>query len=204
MKIKITKTQWQKIGNFGGWIKKSSLVDNLYDVYREEIDNILQEYFSENRVAGSKMSWSVIPFNQIKRIWQDYALYGIVRNERGMDNIVEQIVKIFAKLCASTDLAGHGQFFDIEEYLEENGYPHINGDNWDFYESFLNTEYGSPVSDYGIKPIYSLIEKLENAKTAEEKLLIVDRILNVIHRRGDLSKLFIEGGVQSLDNLSER
>ena len=82
--------------------------------------------------------------------------------------------------------------------------------NYDFYEDFLRVQQGSdenpsyeiPVSDYGLKPLWELAEELVNSTSYEESLVIVDQMLNVIHQRGDLASLFVEGGIRSLAELS--
>ena len=111
------------------------------------------------------------------------------------------MLQILARLTATNDLAGHGQISD-EEIKDITGYKMPHGQNWDFYFDFLNTQYGSPVSDYGLPKLNDIAAKLMMAKTPEHQLLYVDQMLNVIHQRGDLSALFIEGGEKSLSQLA--
>jgi len=70
------------------------------------------------------------------------------------------------------------------------------------YFDFLSTKFGVPISDYGLKPLWSLAEKLIETQDYVQKLIIIDRMLNVVHQRGDLAALFIEGGYESLQQLS--
>jgi hypothetical protein len=58
------------------------------------------------------------------------------------------------------------------------------------------------ISDYGLKPLQELAGKLLDATTAEEKLLLLDRVLNVCHRRSDLATWFVQGGRGALDELN--
>ena len=46
------------------------------------------------------------------------------------------------------------------------------------------------------------MKQLRKAKTPEEKIVIIDQILNVAHQRSDLASWFIEGGSYSLSKLS--
>lgn len=173
--------------------------DNLYDMIREEQYNIMQEYYSDSRVKGQKMSWSVIPFARLKKIWEDYARDGIVKDESGMNEIVEKMIKILVRLHASNDLSGHGNGVDYEDEL---GVEDPGSRNADFYFDFLNTEYGEPCSDYGLDKLWKIAFNLIKTTNAEQQLLLVDQMLNVVHQRGDLSALFVEGGISSLNTLS--
>ena len=44
--------------------------------------------------------------------------------------------------------------------------------------------------------------KLLRAKGPEEKLLLIDRMLNVVHQRSDIAEWFVEGGSRALAQLS--
>ena len=183
--------------------KAQSDIYDMYDLVLEERGKLVEEYNTPSRQEGTNMSWSVIPFNQLKKIWEDYVTYGVVHNTRGLDTIVEKILRNLARLQASTELAGHTSGPSAEETFEEHGYEPVDGKNIDFYFDFLNTEFGAPVSDYGLDPLWKLAEQLMSAQTYEEKLVLVDQMLNVVHQRGDLAALFIEGGSYSLSELSE-
>jgi len=174
---------------------------DLYEEVNEHVSSILSEYYDESRVQGSQMSWSVVPFARLQKIWQDYMKYGFVRDEKGLNMIADQILQNISKLEAATQLAGHGQLSD-EEIEEQYGYKAPEGDNADFYFDFLSTKFGVPISDYGLKPLWSLAEKLIETQDYVQKLIIIDRMLNVVHQRGDLAALFIEGGYESLQQLS--
>ncbi len=189
-------------------VKIYRIATDIYDLYEmvdDEKRSIVSDFFSESRVDGSMMSWSVVPFARLKKIWQDYIKYNVVHDQRGLDSILNRILRNIARLQASTDLAGHSQGGSLEEFLgdEEEEFELDDDKQFDFYESFLNTEYGVPISDYGLKPLWDLAFKAIETNSSEEKLVLIDRILNVIHQRGDLAALFIEGGSGSLSELSK-
>lgn len=74
-----------------------------------------------------------------------------------------------------------------------------------FYEYYQNDpegRMGSFISDYGLKPLEDLLIELLHASTPEEKLLIIDRMLNVVHQRSDIADWFVEGGSHALQQLS--
>lgn len=178
----------------------------FYEGLAEEMDThqrqIIDEYYDKKRKKGTKMSWSVIPFARLKRIWEDYVNFGFVRDVKGLQEIEKQMLNNLTKLQAATDLAGHGSGVDLEELVEDLGYKPIDGRNTDFYFDFLETEYGAPVSDYGLPKLWEIVSEFPRAKTPEERLLLIDRMLNVVHQRGDLAALFVEGGSKSLSQLS--
>jgi hypothetical protein len=173
--------------------------DFVNSVHEQYVD-ILGNYYDEKRQVGSKMSWTVIPFARLKKIWTDYATMGFVRDERGMQSIVDKMIEILARLNASNDLAGHGRMSD-EDIMDLTGYEIPDGNNYDFYFDFINTDYGVPVSDYGLPKLNDLAAKLMMARTSEQQLFYVDQMLSVVHQRGDLAALFIEGGWDSLQEL---
>jgi hypothetical protein len=185
------------------WYKKSQqfkeLEDLVYDV-DDEYRQILTEYYDRKRKREQMMSWKVIPFSRLKKIWEDYSKYGVVRDTKGMDSIVEDMLHNLSRLQAATQLAGHTQI-DSKERAKEMGLRHPHPKNWNFYCKFLETPYGTPISDFGLDKLWKLADQLLHAPTYENKLLIVDQMLNVVHQRGDLAALFIEGGINSLNDL---
>jgi hypothetical protein len=58
------------------------------------------------------------------------------------------------------------------------------------------------ISDYGLKPLQELVEELYKQKTPEQRLVTVDKMLNVVHMRSDLASWFVEGGSSALSSLS--
>lgn len=149
------------------------------------------------------MEWNVISFPRLKKIWQDHARYHIIRDVRGMEYIVDMMIKNVARLQATTELAGHEQGGDVDQYLDDNEMEPLKDEEQksDFYHYYLETEYGTPISDYGLKPLWDLLKELIEVDTPEEQLVIVDRMLQVVHQRGDMAALFVQGGSKALMDL---
>lgn len=59
------------------------------------------------------------------------------------------------------------------------------------------------ISDYAMKPLMELAHDLLKADSAEEKMLLLDRVFNVVHPRGDIASLFVVGGSKALTELAE-
>ena len=184
---------------------------DFFDMIRENQQDILYDYIYSHK---EEMDWRVIPFARLKKIWQDYARMGIVRDEKGLDMIVDMMLNNIARLQATTELALHTER-GMKDILEEHGLDDevedkdtikqidkvLDGTNYEFYEDYLNTQYTTPISDYGLKPLMDLANRLVSATTDGEKIMIIDQMLQITHQRGDLAALFVEGGAKSLTDL---
>lgn len=58
------------------------------------------------------------------------------------------------------------------------------------------------ISDYGLEPLQKLLIQLRNTHTAEQKIPIIDQMLNIAHQRSDLASWFVKGGSHALSDLS--
>jgi hypothetical protein len=58
------------------------------------------------------------------------------------------------------------------------------------------------ITDYGLQPLQKLLIQLANENNSEKKLIVIDKILNVVHQTTDLAAWFIEGGSRSLSLIS--
>lgn len=59
------------------------------------------------------------------------------------------------------------------------------------------------ISDYGIEPIINILNEYDENLPPEKVLVLVNKILDVYHCRGDLSSIFVQGGSKSLSAISE-
>ena len=73
---------------------------------------------------------------------------------------------------------------------------------FDYYQNDPKEKLGGFISDYGLDPLLKLQSELLRSTTPEEKLLIIDRMLNVVHQRSDIAEWFVEGGSKALSQLS--
>jgi len=141
-------------------------------------------------------SWPVMPAARVIKIWNDYAKLGFVRDEEGIDKLADIVHHVIMRLGVNTELSGHSSY-DPSEFFKENGI-----DEEQFLDWSVDEDGQYILSDYAWKGLTPLNLSLYEAETPEEKLQFIDRILNVVHQRGDLSKFFIEGGRETLDNLA--
>lgn len=162
---------------------------------------VLQEYKEHADDPNYRQSWTLVPSAQIKKVWNDYANMGFVQNEKALEDIVDTVSHNIHKLTVNTLLANHTEIDSVRwasDILDEElpeGY-------FDKAESFFDDDNGAwRISDYALDKLNNLNMQLLAARSPEEKLLTVDRILNVVHQRSDLPGWFIEGGTQTLDEL---
>jgi hypothetical protein len=58
------------------------------------------------------------------------------------------------------------------------------------------------ISDYGLKALESLSYELNRTTEPEQKVTVIDKMLNVVHQRSDMAAWFVEGGSRALSQLS--
>ena len=106
----------------------------------------------------------------------------------------------YSKKYRIKDVVSDNGFFD--KYKADYISPEPNGYVEDFYDWTVDKNGIDIMSDYGLEPLINLLYKLKTSKTPEEKLLTIDRMLNVVHQRSDLASWFVEGGSKALSQLS--
>lgn len=149
-----------------------------------------------------QQEWDLVKAKRIKKIWRDYAKLGFVRDERGLEQIENQIIENMLKLEVNNILSGHHQMRPDEDTMEEYG---VTQDMLNYTRYYEDLKVGQlRISDYGIDKLWPLAVKLRLAKTPEEKLGLIDQMLNVIHMRSDLPAWFIEGGTKTLIQLGDQ
>jgi hypothetical protein len=174
---------------------------DLFDAVDSHRDEIMGDYHSEDRVPGSMMSWNVVPFPRLKKIWEDFMKHSVIHDEKGLMRIRDMFIDNIARLQAATDISGHSQYGMGGEGTD---HPVVKDDDIDFYQDYLDTPHGTPISDYGLKPLWNLAHELMTTQDPTETLVLLDRMLNVIHCRGDIASLFVDGGSDSLNELFGR
>jgi hypothetical protein len=174
---------------------------DLYEKMDEIKSDILRGFLDDKNRGIKEQPWQLIPFPRLKKIWEDYMTYGVVRDTRGLEMIEDIIQTNILKLYVNTELVGHTSAnpdYDFEEYgyteQDKEGFYDYVGDRFSDYEW----------EDFGgrRKGLTTSLLQLRRANTPEEKLVTIDQILNVIHQRSDLAAEFVEGGSRALSQLS--
>lgn len=198
-------------------IKLKSLIENRewtdkeYDFYEqleEAVYDVIVEF--KNRKPNQKYQpWRVVNFNRLYKIWNDFVKTGVVRDERGMDEIEAIILTNILKLNANTILMNHTQV-KPDEYWEQAwpGWENMSEEEKEqimdqFIEYVVDPVSGQwRISDYAMERLFQLASKLLRQNDYDQKLYLIDRILNITHQRSQLASWFVEGGRRSLSKLS--
>lgn len=188
---------WYKIA-----ISKEDAFNDYYEGFDYTFDNQIYDF------KGSRQEdyqhWEVIPISRLKKIWSDYMKMGFVRDEKGINDIAELIVKNIQKAEANTIMYEHTGIDPIQ-YVKDRGFD-FNEDEHERYSEWLyNKRYNEVhISDYAMNPLVNKAISLIAAQTSEEKLQIIDSILNIIHQRSDIAAWFVEGGIKGLNELKNQ
>jgi hypothetical protein len=176
--------------------------EELFYHWDEQANNvgyqIVQDFLAN---PNKKQSWNVVPAARIIKIWKDFAKYGFVRDEKGLDQIAQIMIENTQKLYINTVLMEHtetsGQAY-AEDYFDVEW-----NEDWDEkFPDHVEDEHGAwRISDYALKPLTSDSMQLMGESDPVRKLLIIDRMLNRIHARSDIAALFIEGGQNTLNQM---
>lgn len=198
-------------------VNESYLEDVYYDT-GYDIYNLLSEFFEDKENGVKTIQFNLIPKNQYINLIKRYM--NIPDAFRIPDKIVDEWLEMIAinvwKLYYITELAGHASNWPSEDLSDffENFEDAKNIDWMDYDESYEYLEKigfydwcklpdGSDAwSDYGLEPIYKIFEEYKENMSGAEKLLLINRILDVTHHRGDLASAFIEGGSRTCSEVS--
>lgn len=167
---------------------------------------ILWEFLDDKRNGIPHKQWDLIPAAQYQNLLNRYMQWG--DNARIPDGLMDEWIQLIANNLVTleymTAFAGHASYFpqddfeDVfgEEYQGQYDYEDLSEflENIGYYDWAQLPDGSDAISDYGIQPIAKILEELSPASTPEDKLLIINRCLDVIHCRGDLASTFIQGG----------
>ena len=247
-------------------------IDYEFFEREDEIRRDLFEDFLYNNNADftKNISWTVVPFARLKKIWEDFMSMGVVRDTRGLEMIEDIMVDNTLKIYSFTLLLGHTTYDPSDEYVENIGNyvdeqlkcitrkpvdvnqleipfdnprkknikkepqepcevqinPYLQEFVTNLYADEVNEqdirtkvyenitekfswyyaedpkEGQAYISDYGMQPLLTLVQELRKQTRSEDKLVTIDKMLNVVHPRSDMAGWFIEGGSSSLSKLS--
>lgn len=184
--------------------------DAWYD-YHENIDqlklDIELDVYNEtvNFKPGDRISWSVVPSHRAKKIWSDYGKLGFVRDEKGIEKIKNILISNIIKLHLCNAILGHDTYLPQDTWkdrfeMTEEEYETVEKAVEDYH--FFTYNNADLISDYGLPVLLDLLPELYHATDSEEILRASDKIFNVVHQRSDLAGFFIEGGSNTLYQMS--
>jgi predicted nucleotidyltransferase/8-oxo-dGTP pyrophosphatase MutT (NUDIX family) len=180
--------------------------DRVAERHLERYDSIIDEIVGSFRAHRDRkrkwlVNWPLVPAARLKKIWTDYAKMGFVRDEAGMREIADAMFDGVVRLRISNEISGHAMV-DMREAIKDHGHE-FTDKQWERLVDGMETKDGRwYVSDYGLPKLERLLFQLAAAETAEAQLLVVDQMLNVVHQRGDLAAMFVEGGSKTLTDIA--
>lgn len=191
-----------------------SLIENAYN------NNSLYGLFNEFEMDKSKgvqhKKWNLIPKEPYWNALTNYMQYGEAFRtpERLIDSWLELIAENTVTLSHMTEIFGHSMCYPTDElidiffYEREDEAPQ-DYEGWcefleelGFFDWCILPDGSDAISDYGIEPIFKILNNLKSDATKGEKLIAVNRCLDIVHCRGDLSSAFIEGGRKTCSEIS--
>ena len=201
--------------------KKKSILKEDYSLIETAYNNnSLYELFNEFEMDKSKgvqhKKWNLIPKEPYWNALTNYMQYGEAFRtpERLIDGWLELIAENTVILSHMTEIFGHSMSYPTDElidiffYEREDEAPQ-DYEGWcefleelGFFDWCVLPDGSDAISDYGIEPIFKILNTLKSDATKGEKLIAINRCLDVVHCRGDLSSAFIEGGKKTCSEIS--
>lgn len=171
--------------------------------FHERRSDIMLSVIQDFLKGAKHIYWPTIKADLLAKTWLLYGKRGSV-DEDAVEKIADQMIDLVARLTVSTELSGHTPN-DARQELEDDYEYTFTDEQWDKLLNTLEDKDGRwYLSDYGLKPLQALALKLYNAENAEQKIHIIDRMLNVVHQRSDLAAMFVQGGSATLRKIADQ
>lgn len=203
--------------NIENW---EELNESLNDLLCELSDDympsdLLYEFLDDKRNGITRKKWNLIPAQQYHTLLKRYMqspemarIPGSIVNHWFKDIIAPNALTIEY----ITEFAGHSSYFPGDDMgvvfgTGENDYIDYGEgaeilEKEGFYDWCKLPDGSDGWSDYGLQPIFKLMGEYNENANPSETLILINRILDIGHQRGDLASAFIEGGSKSCDYIS--
>ena len=154
---------------------------------------------------GEKLTWNPVPINRLKPVYTHFVTRNYLdhRDIKAIHAVLKDVISNVARLNASTQLCGH-DVHTLEDLFNEAGEYTLKDETEEekFYD-FMEIDGKSPISDYGLPQLHKIIEQIPaQANNPTQLLVLLDQMLNVVHQRNDLASFLIQGGTETLLELS--
>lgn len=161
-------------------------------------ERLFRDFFSDNPDGKKFHHFQLLNVDQLIRIWKDFTSLGFVpeKYDSALEKIIEIVTENILKLRILTYLSGHTEQNPDEDF-EMYGFTEDDKDNFWWYFTDGN------ISDYGLPKLEMYLHTLLEAETLEQKVYYIDRILNVVHQRSDLTAIFLPNGTTDFRKLAE-
>ena len=185
---------------------------SYYKMYNPE--RLLRQFMD---TTDDKKKWDLIPAEQYHALLKRYMENPIAA--RTPDSLVSEWIFLICKnlaqvisiekLYSRTDNFPYDVFWKIfGEQPDELKY--IEPINWamgtlhetGFYEWAVSPWNRPAWNDWGFPKVYKILKEYKEDMDPGDKLVLVNRCIDVVHGRGPMAEYFIEGGAESCDAIS--
>lgn len=183
-------------------VRETFLTESIPAFY-EDMQYVADRMASEYQSGTPHQPWQLVPAARLVAIWQRAAKLGFVQeqDEAALDEIAERMIENTMRIYINTELAGHMQL-SAAQYIER--YQLEIDDVQRFIDWAVDLPTGGwRISDYGLEPLVKYAAELLDTPNSDEKLVIIDKMLNITHQRSDLASWFVEGGRATLNRLRD-
>lgn len=194
------------------------------DIERERFEPFYSDYvkygpehvlrtFQKN--PDGNIQWSLIPAEQYSNLLGRYMDDPVCA--RIPESVVESWVRtIIVNTCKILSISKlFGRAFDFPVEAVSNAFPDFKAEEGDETRSAMNyldsvgfyrwagsSGSGRLWSDIGSAKLYPIIKEYRETMTPEEKLIYVNRVLDITHWNETLARYFIEGGETTCEKIS--
>ena len=211
--FRIRRPQYQKITQ--GVIDeiKREKWEPFYSDYVKYGPEYILRSFARN--PGGSIQWSLIPAEQYENLLRRYMDDPVTA--RIPESIVDSWVSIIylntCKIISVSKLFGRAFEFPVDAV--SNVFPDFKPKEGDeircamnyldgigFYRWANSNGSGRLWTDIGAVKLYSIIKEYKDTMSPEEKLIYVNRVLDITHWNETLARYFIEGGETTCEKIS--
>ena len=186
-------------------------VEPFWSYYKTYTPERLLRQFMET--DDEKKAWDLIPAEQYHALLKRYMDNPIAA--RTPDNVVTGWIELICKNMA--------QVISIEKlFSRTDDYPYDAVEkvmNWKFkrremreamsllsgsgFYKWAQTQEGRPSwNDWGFPQVYKILKEYRDDMDPGDKLILINRCIDVVHGRGPMAEYFLEGGIKACERIS--
>ena len=165
-------------------------LEPFYSFYLKYSPEWLLEAFNGRTDKSGIKKWDVIPAEQYRRALERFMEEPISFRfpESIVNGWMDIIMKNTCQLISLNKLYGRVGCYESDiRKLRRMGFFRWCADSW---------------SDLGALRLYGILREYREDMSVGEKLVLINRCINVVHVRGSISRFFIEGGKRTCDRIS--
>ena len=188
---------------------------NIESYYK--LEDLKREWLSEIllKVSNKDLTFiSILTINptMYKRALNDFMMFGTVTRfpKKYIDSMSYKILQSISLILVTTELFGHTSSFpfdEVNDYLEtdfndyERASNHLEENGIDsIIPTFSNGQW--LLTDYAYNSLEKFAVELLTTDDSTSNLITINKILDVVHQRSDLAEIFIKGGSDSLEQIT--